>query len=39
VKRLRRVYDESMVSAERTTATTVKRVGLEGREERGEHAA
>jgi NADH-quinone oxidoreductase subunit A len=31
VKRLRRVSDTSMVSAERTAATTVKRVGLEGR--------
>jgi NADH-quinone oxidoreductase subunit A len=39
VKRLRRVDDASMVSAERTAATTVKRVGLEGREGRGEHAA
>jgi NADH-quinone oxidoreductase subunit A len=38
-KRLRRVYDTSMVSAERTAATTVKRVGLEGREGPGEHAA
>ena len=31
VKRLRQVSDSSMVSAERTTATTVKRVGLDGR--------
>lgn len=37
VKRVRRLTTgSSMVSAERTTATTVKRVGLEGR---GEHAA
>jgi len=35
VKRLRGVGgDESMVSAERTAASTVKRVGLEGRGER-----
>ena len=39
VKRLRRVSDSSMVSAGRTAATTVRRVGLEGREGRGEHAA
>jgi NADH-quinone oxidoreductase subunit A len=32
VKRLRRITDTSMVSAQRTTATTVKRVGLDGRE-------
>jgi len=39
VKRLRRVDEMPMVSSERTAATTVKRVGLEGREGRGEHAA
>ncbi len=33
VKRLGRVVDPSMVTAERTTTTTVKRVGLEGRDE------
>ena len=38
VKRLRRLTDSSMVSAERTTSSTVKRVGLEGREGRGEAA-
>jgi NADH-quinone oxidoreductase subunit A len=32
VKRLRRVTDSPMVSAERTAVTTVRRVGLEGRE-------
>jgi NADH-quinone oxidoreductase subunit A len=33
MKRMRRVADPSMVGAERTTDTTVRRVGLEGREE------
>jgi NADH-quinone oxidoreductase subunit A len=33
VKRLRRAADTSMVSAERTSGTTIKRVGLEGRED------
>jgi len=32
VKRMRPVVDEGMVSATRTARTTVKRVGLEGRE-------
>ncbi len=32
--RARRVVDETMVSAERTATTTVRRVGLEGRRER-----
>jgi len=32
VKRVRRAPDASMVSAERTAATTIRRVGLEGRE-------
>jgi NADH-quinone oxidoreductase subunit A len=32
VKQLRRAADPDMVSAERTTTTTVKRVGLEGRD-------
>ena len=32
VKRLRQITDAGMVSAERTSTTTVKRVGLEGRE-------
>jgi NADH-quinone oxidoreductase subunit A len=33
VKRLRRVADPSMVSPGRTSASTVRRVGLEGRED------
>jgi NADH-quinone oxidoreductase subunit A len=33
VKQLRRAADVDMVSAERTSASTVKRVGLEGRED------
>lgn len=33
VKRLRRTSDPEMISASRTAATTVKLVGLEGREE------
>src|SRR5436189_3590510 len=32
VKQMRRIADPEMVSAERTTQTTVKRVGLEGRD-------
>src|SRR5947209_6347902 len=34
VKRIRGVTDSSMVSSERTAASTVKRVGLEGRGEK-----
>jgi NADH-quinone oxidoreductase subunit A len=33
VKRIRRAVDPTMVSPERTATTTVKRVGLEGRED------
>ena len=33
VKRLRRAEEPSMVSAERTSTTTVRRVGLEGRDD------
>ena len=32
VKRLRQITDTGMVSSQRTTTTTVKRVGLDGRE-------
>jgi NADH-quinone oxidoreductase subunit A len=38
-KRMQRVTDSEMVSAARTSSTTVKRVGLEGREPRTETAA
>src|SRR3954449_453455 len=39
VKRLRRVGGTGMVSSERTAHSTVKRVGLEGRESRDTEAA
>ena len=39
VKRLRQITDAGMVSAERTATTTVKRVGLDGRENTETEAA